>query len=215
MPGLIFHAAIAGFGIGINNVEYYLLVFATANLAFALNFGLTAVYSSRMFGGSLKQRVSEVLIPMLAPELFSALLTMAAVYVAVRTGTFSLALLGLVIRRLPVSDRRAAEVPQRSKDLQRIATTDELTGLANREQFREAIQDRAAAARETDGQFAVMLMDLDRFKEINDTLGHHYGDVLLRDLGPRLVTTIGEGGLVARLGGDEFGILPGPEAAPS
>ncbi len=53
-----------------------------------------------------------------------------------------------------------------------------------------------------------MLMDLDRFKEINDTLGHHYGDVLLRDLGPRLVEAVGEGGVVARLGGDEFGILP-------
>jgi diguanylate cyclase (GGDEF)-like protein len=53
-------------------------------------------------------------------------------------------------------------------------------------------------------------MDLDRFKEINDTLGHHYGDVLLRDLGPRLVETVGEEGLVARLGGDEFGILASP-----
>ncbi len=56
-----------------------------------------------------------------------------------------------------------------------------------------------------------MLMDLDRFKEINDTLGHHYGDVLLRDLGPRLVKSVGEHGLVARLGGDEFGILLGPD----
>ena len=50
-------------------------------------------------------------------------------------------------------------------------------------------------------------MDLDRFKEINDTLGHHYGDVLLKELGPRLTGSIGEGGFVARLGGDEFGIL--------
>ena len=56
-----------------------------------------------------------------------------------------------------------------------------------------------------------MLMDLDRFKEINDTLGHHYGDVLLRDLGPRLVSSVGPGGVVARLGGDEFGILLEPD----
>jgi diguanylate cyclase (GGDEF)-like protein len=54
-----------------------------------------------------------------------------------------------------------------------------------------------------------MLLDLDRFKEINDTLGHHYGDELLKEIGPRLADTLGEDGLVARLGGDEFAILAG------
>jgi diguanylate cyclase (GGDEF)-like protein len=53
-----------------------------------------------------------------------------------------------------------------------------------------------------------MLLDLDRFKEVNDTLGHHYGDELLRDLGPRLAEAMGPDGLVARLGGDEFAVLP-------
>ena len=57
--------------------------------------------------------------------------------------------------------------------------------------------------------FAVILMDLDRFKEVNDTLGHDYGDVLLKTLGPRLAEIVGPGGLVARLGGDEFAIFPG------
>jgi diguanylate cyclase (GGDEF)-like protein len=58
-----------------------------------------------------------------------------------------------------------------------------------------------------------MLIDLDRFKEINDTLGHHYGDELLRELGPRLASAAGAGGLVARLGGDEFAIMPTTDAS--
>ena len=54
-----------------------------------------------------------------------------------------------------------------------------------------------------------MLVDLDHFKEINDTLGHHYGDVLLPELGPRLAEAVGPDGIVARLGGDEFAVVPG------
>jgi diguanylate cyclase (GGDEF)-like protein len=99
---------------------------------------------------------------------------------------------------------------RRGDRLRRIATTDELTGLGNREQFRQSIEERIVRARETGERFYVLLMDLDRFKEVNDTLGHSYGDQLLRDLGPRLQTAIGQDGLVARLGGDEFGILPAP-----
>ncbi|HTT28329.1 MAG TPA: EAL domain-containing protein, partial [Solirubrobacteraceae bacterium] len=83
------------------------------------------------------------------------------------------------------------------------------TGLANREVFRTRLHDRIALAKDRDEKFGVMLLDLDRFKEVNDTLGHHFGDELLRDLGPRLGEAIGMDGLVARLGGDEFAVLPG------
>jgi diguanylate cyclase (GGDEF)-like protein len=58
----------------------------------------------------------------------------------------------------------------------------------------------------------VLLVDLDRFKEINDSLGHHLGDEVLRQLGPRLATVVGHAGTVARLGGDEFGLLLAPVA---
>ena len=83
------------------------------------------------------------------------------------------------------------------------AVTDELTGLANRRLF----YDRLNAAVEEEERLAVAMVDLDRFKELNDTLGHHAGDLLLANLGPRLIEAVGDGGLVARLGGDEFALL--------
>jgi diguanylate cyclase (GGDEF)-like protein len=152
--------------------------------------------------------VREAFIPLLPAQLFSALLAMAAVYLAIGLGTTGLVVLGLifVIFQYLVSELLTSK--RRSEQLQRVATTDDLTGLANRERFRQVVEERIAAAQHSGGGFAVMLMDLDRFKEINDTLGHHYGDVLLRDLGPRLVAAIGPAGVIARLGGDEFGVLP-------
>jgi diguanylate cyclase (GGDEF)-like protein len=86
-----------------------------------------------------------------------------------------------------------------------LALTDELTGLANRRLFHE----RLSAALGDDGAtpLAVAMVDLDRFKELNDTLGHHAGDRLLAQLGPRLQDVVGDAGMVARLGGDEFALL--------
>ena len=89
-----------------------------------------------------------------------------------------------------------------------MATSDELTGLANRKQFNDKVDLEIAALADASGTFGVMLLDLDHFKDINDTLGHQYGDDLLAVLGPRLAKRIGDGGIVARFGGDEFAILP-------
>ncbi|MDQ3757595.1 MAG: EAL domain-containing protein [Actinomycetota bacterium] len=80
---------------------------------------------------------------------------------------------------------------------------DSLTGLANRTNFQGALA-------ELDGQTgtsAVMLMDLDRFKEVNDTLGHESGDILLREISRRISELVGDRGTIARLGGDEFAVL--------
>jgi diguanylate cyclase (GGDEF)-like protein len=83
------------------------------------------------------------------------------------------------------------------------ATHDSLTGLPNRLFFRQAVAESLSAP---DSRGAVLLVDLDRFKEINDTLGHHHGDVVLSQLGPRLQSAFRTDDLVARLGGDEFAV---------
>ena len=84
---------------------------------------------------------------------------------------------------------------------------DALTGLPNRTLFRDRIEQAVANGRRAGRPCAVMLIDLDRFKEINDTLGHHAGDRLLEEVARRLQRSLGEGDTVARLGGDEFGVL--------
>ena len=89
----------------------------------------------------------------------------------------------------------------------RESLVDPLTGLANRVHFRQVLDDRLADGHAAWSQVAVLLIDLDRFKEVNDTLGHDAGDVLLQQVGPRLSGALGGDGLVARLGGDEFGVL--------
>jgi diguanylate cyclase (GGDEF)-like protein len=207
LAGLLFHLGITAAHVDSHQLAYYLMVFATFLIALGLNFVVCAGYQCYLEASSLRKKAGEALVPLLSADLFSALLTLAAVYVAKRLGTTGIALFGLVLVVFQYLIGELLTSKRRSEQLQRVATTDELTGLANRERFREVVEERLAAARREGSTLSVLLMDLDRFKEINDTLGHHYGDVLLRDLGPRLVAAIGNGGLVARLGGDEFGIL--------
>jgi diguanylate cyclase (GGDEF)-like protein len=207
LAGFFFHFAARLANAGPSAVGYYLLAFAAFLVALAANFTLSAGYQCYVDRSSFAEKARQTLAPVLSAELFSALLTLAAVYVANHLGTGGLALFGIVLVIFQYLVGELLTSKRRSEQLQRVATTDELTGLANRERFREVVEERLAAAGRSGSTLSVMLMDLDRFKEINDTLGHHYGDVLLRDLGPRLVAAIGEGGLVARLGGDEFGIL--------
>jgi diguanylate cyclase (GGDEF)-like protein/PAS domain S-box-containing protein len=88
-----------------------------------------------------------------------------------------------------------------------LSLHDSLTGLPNRASFRDQVERAIGTADSTVTELAVLLMDLDRFKEINDTLGHHYGDLLLIELARRLTSVMRKTDAVARLGGDEFGVL--------
>jgi diguanylate cyclase (GGDEF)-like protein len=100
------------------------------------------------------------------------------------------------------------------RDVQRLAVsreqarTDELTGLGNRRCFYEAVENRVAQLGEDD-HAAVLLLDLDRFKEVNDALGHSVGDRLLVEVGSRLSAHLRQDDVLARLGGDEFAIMLG------
>ena len=95
-----------------------------------------------------------------------------------------------------------------------LASSDHLTGLSDRRVFTERLSAKLADARRDGGGFAVLCIDLDRFKTVNDSLGHPVGDALLRKVAERLRNVAREGDVVARLGGDEFAIIQGGAGQP-
>lgn len=101
-----------------------------------------------------------------------------------------------------VTARKEAE-----EEVSEMAHTDHLTGLANRVRLRERLKIAKAQARHTGELFALLMLDLDRFKQVNDSLGHPAGDRLLQDVAARLEGAVRARDTVARLGGDEFAIL--------
>ena len=188
-------------------VTYYLLVFATFVFALVLNFSMVAAYQCLMRPQSFFRKLTEFK-PIMAAELSSATLTLMAVYLTVALKIWGLVLFALVLVIFQYLVGELLLSQRRGEELRVQANTDSLTGLANRAHFNDRIDEEIARIAETSGTFGVLLIDLDHFKDINDTLGHQYGDDLLADLGPRLAKRIGDGGVVARFGGDEFAILP-------
>jgi len=110
---------------------------------------------------------------------------------------------GLIYQLHDIAARRLAEAR-----LLHIAYHDDLTELANRNSFNERLAAVVEASRlDAEQRFAVLFLDLDRFKVVNDSLGHQAGNVLLREVARRLLSCVRNSDLVARLGGDEFAIL--------
>ncbi len=91
--------------------------------------------------------------------------------------------------------------------IEALSSTDALTGLFNRRQMTQAVTDAIRQARRSAGTLALLLLDLDRFKQINDSLGHAVGDRVLLDCADRLKTCLRQGDVVARMGGDQFALL--------
>ncbi len=96
---------------------------------------------------------------------------------------------------------------KRQQALEHQALHDALTGLPNRTLLFDRLESAIAFAQRTNNPLAVLLIDLDRFKEVNDTLGHHMGDILLKQVSSRLQGHMRKSDTVARLGGDEFALL--------
>jgi diguanylate cyclase (GGDEF)-like protein len=98
-------------------------------------------------------------------------------------------------------------IAEREEQIWMQATHDSLTGLPNRTLFFDRVAYSIVGAKRSSTLVGMIMMDLDRFKEINDTLGHHFGDQLLIEIGRRLRQTLRESDTVSRLGGDEFGVM--------
>ncbi|MFB9952669.1 putative bifunctional diguanylate cyclase/phosphodiesterase [Rhizobium puerariae] len=107
-----------------------------------------------------------------------------------------------------------SNILQANYRLETLANCDPLTGLANRAAFNAALSGGIATALAGEEQLALLILDLDRFKSVNDTLGHSAGDALLVEVSDRLRAVVDGKGVIARLGGDEFAVIFGGPDAP-
>lgn len=108
---------------------------------------------------------------------------------------------GMIIAR-DITDRKLAQAA-----IKNVAYHDELTGLPNRRLFKERLASAIEEAEEYAQRLAVLFLDLDRFREINDSLGHAFGDSVLLTMATRLQECVGSQNMIARMGGDEFAVL--------
>ena len=131
--------------------------------------------------------------------------------ISIAGGLLSLALVAgaVLLTRRTLARLHAADAQRREAEAQlaQLAHYDALTGLPNRSLFQDRLGQAIARAHRSERLVALMFLDLDRFKEVNDTLGHEAGDRVLKEAAARLRTHLREGDSVARLGGDEFTVI--------
>jgi len=113
----------------------------------------------------------------------------------------------LTAKYLDRSIRLSIQRKNHSQEFSRLATHDQLTGLANRYLLYEHLERAISIAKRVEGQFAVLFIDIDKFKLINDSLGHDVGDLLLVQVAERLSECVRETDIVSRFGNDEFAVL--------
>ena len=205
---------------------------ATTDLVAIANIHGEVVYINsagwKMLGADEAKEISKMSIAGICPEWARAIVLGEGIPAAIRDGAWSgeTAFLDLLGREVPVSQvilahktpagtveflstiaRDISYRKAQTADLEYQATHDPLTDLPNRTLFYDRLKYAILAGHREKESFALLLIDLDRFKEINDTLGHHIGDLILREVGSRLRNALRESDTVARIGGDEFALL--------
>jgi diguanylate cyclase (GGDEF)-like protein len=193
-------------------------VLAASVAGYVVNVVIVALYAHLQTSRTIDKIVREMHLGMFGEFVISYMgLALFSVLVAIATETTGLWALVVFIAPLAFARRMfqrthslqqaTEELAERQAENEYQALHDSLTGLPNRTLFQLTLGEAIEGAEGRGERMAVMLMDLDHFKEINDTLGHHFGDLLLRQIGPRLSTALREDDMMARLGGDEFGVL--------
>jgi diguanylate cyclase (GGDEF)-like protein len=158
---------------------------------------LEAYVPLRFSAGAKPVGAFEIYVPY-GPVAAAAASDVRTVYALVAGGlTLLFLLLYRIVARASRSLRRQAEENRRQ------ALHDPLTGLPNRRSLYERLEKHVSAG----GSFSLLVADLDGFKELNDTLGHHAGDLVLSQLGPRVAEALPDAELLARIGGDEFAVI--------
>ncbi len=197
-----------------------LLTFAAGDLVWAMNGNDPTAVGEMLWSAAplilglapwLRSRplpATSAVVPTRLPWPFALYLTALAVIVAGNLTAIPRVALGFAVASIMVTTLRSAQTFRALRALpetRRQARTDELTGLTNRRAFFAAIERQLQ--RHPGRDAAVLMLDLNRFKELNDTLGHAAGDRLLAQLGPRLAGALRPADTLARLGGDEFAVL--------
>ncbi len=197
----IAHHLVLGSSVGLAADTVLTWRWAAAAAAAAITFYLAnGVLIGLVVAISAGSPAREYVVKSLRNEATSNLVLLALSPIVVIVADRSLWVLPLLL--LPVLDVYHSAAVSAAKDHQ--SRHDSLTGLPNRMSFLADVERRLVNGR---GQAAVLLIDLDHFKEVNDTLGHQAGDELLCQVGPRIASGLPAGSTVARLGGDEFAVL--------
>ena len=166
--------------------------------------GLLADEPSFPFGNRTRAGASNLTVP-LTFSLAAVLLLIFDRFHAINR--VALVLCGMTLTAAAARAGLAVRELRTLSQTRREARTDELTQLPNRRCFSEMIEQAVSSAAQEGQPLAVLMVDLDGFKVVNDTLGHHTGDELLREVARRFAASLAPGDMLARLGGDEFGIV--------
>ncbi|MDP9465149.1 MAG: EAL domain-containing protein, partial [Actinomycetota bacterium] len=200
LPGLLFQAIMGGRTLRTEFTWRWAAALVVSGAAYFLcNTALVGMIIALTTRSSLWRGVTG----MVTREASSDVVLLALSPIVIVAAERSLVLLPVLL--LPVLAVYRSALLSAEKEHQ--AMHDALTDLPNRLQFSEVIERRFENARSKSTRGAVLLIDLDRFKEVNDTLGHQTGDALLCQIGPRIQPVLPEGGVIARLGGDEFAVM--------